>query len=315
MQIFLLLFMLPVGLPLLALGLEHWRWIRQRRQAKVEIPGVEGAQIHVCRRHLEKAPVVFVLETGLARVPAQMDWLLRLGDEGYGVLLYDRPGTGWSDPCTDSDVEANSQILNGVLDRLGVRVPVIMVGYSVGALYARTFAACFPERVRAMALLDPVLPGDQGAGGGRWGRILGRYERHLRLKAWGARLGLLRRPFTRGADRQDPALLSGHHWSGAAAEARRLPRAREKVARIPLTASLPLQVISASLPAEPWRREWNGMHASLAVAAGGHHLICTDADHTSLVDDTRHQERILQALKDLAERAGQDTVSETGELH
>ncbi|TVR37718.1 MAG: alpha/beta hydrolase [Nitriliruptor sp.] len=57
-----------------------------------------------------------------------------------------------------SSVEAGSVAadLHEGLDVLGVEGPVVLVGHSLGAGYARVFAAAYPDRVAGLVLLDPV---------------------------------------------------------------------------------------------------------------------------------------------------------------
>ena len=73
------------------------------------------------------------------------------------ICTYDPSGTAWSDPfpgsqtptCTDRVAE-----LHEVLHRASISAPVILVGYSIGGLYARLYAARYPEDVAGMVLVD-----------------------------------------------------------------------------------------------------------------------------------------------------------------
>jgi pimeloyl-ACP methyl ester carboxylesterase len=71
-------------------------------------------------------------------------------------VLYDRGGTGWSDPVdlprTPTRVVTELRDLLGVA---GVGAPYILVGHSLGAFYARRFAQLFPGEVAGLVLLDP----------------------------------------------------------------------------------------------------------------------------------------------------------------
>jgi pimeloyl-ACP methyl ester carboxylesterase len=95
------------------------------------------------------APVVVLPGAGLVG----LDFLsIATGD----TVLYDRAGTGWSSPvplprpAADVAVELRDSLLAA-----GVPGPWILVGHSMGALYARRFAQLFPSSVRGMLLLDP----------------------------------------------------------------------------------------------------------------------------------------------------------------
>jgi pimeloyl-ACP methyl ester carboxylesterase len=91
------------------------------------------------------APVVVLPGAGLVGLDF---WPIATGD----TVLYDRGGTGWS-----ADVPLPRSAA-AVATELKEALPPgrwILVGHSMGAVYARRFAQLFPESVRALLLLDP----------------------------------------------------------------------------------------------------------------------------------------------------------------
>ncbi len=72
-------------------------------------------------------------------------------------VVYDRGGTGWSDPVplprTATEVVNE---LRGVLRAASVPAPYLFVGHSLGGLYARRFAQLWPTEVSGLLLLDPA---------------------------------------------------------------------------------------------------------------------------------------------------------------
>jgi pimeloyl-ACP methyl ester carboxylesterase len=72
-------------------------------------------------------------------------------------VLYDRAGTGWSDnvelPRNSTEVAAE---LRSLLRAAGVPAPYLLVGHSLGGIYARRYAQCFPDEVAGLLLLDPA---------------------------------------------------------------------------------------------------------------------------------------------------------------
>jgi pimeloyl-ACP methyl ester carboxylesterase len=72
-------------------------------------------------------------------------------------ILYDRAGTGWSEavslPRTSRQV---TDELRELLAIAGVPQRYILVGHSLGGLYARHYAQRFPDEVAALLLLDPA---------------------------------------------------------------------------------------------------------------------------------------------------------------
>ncbi|MDE3196932.1 MAG: alpha/beta fold hydrolase, partial [Acidobacteriota bacterium] len=73
------------------------------------------------------------------------------------ICTYDPSGTAWSDPvpaqrtptCSDRVTE-----LHEVLYRASVSRPVVLVGFSIGGLYARLYAARYPDEVAGMVIVD-----------------------------------------------------------------------------------------------------------------------------------------------------------------
>jgi pimeloyl-ACP methyl ester carboxylesterase len=72
-------------------------------------------------------------------------------------VIYDRAGTGWSDSVEvpRALVEVTDE-LRGLLRVAEVPPPYVMVGHSLGGLYARHYAQRFPHEVSGMVLLDPA---------------------------------------------------------------------------------------------------------------------------------------------------------------
>jgi pimeloyl-ACP methyl ester carboxylesterase len=74
------------------------------------------------------------------------------------VCSYDRAGYYFSDPgpaprTADADVDD----LHRLLEAASLRMPMIIVGHSLGGLLARLYAATYPTDIVGMVLLDPVL--------------------------------------------------------------------------------------------------------------------------------------------------------------
>jgi pimeloyl-ACP methyl ester carboxylesterase len=75
---------------------------------------------------------------------------------GFRVLRYDLYGRGFSDrPHVHYNAELYDRQLADLLTALHLQTPADLVGSSMGGPIAVTFAARHPEKVRALALLDP----------------------------------------------------------------------------------------------------------------------------------------------------------------
>lgn len=76
--------------------------------------------------------------------------------EATGSIVYDRGGTGWSDQVTlPRTARAVTDELLGLLKSVGSD-RVLLVGHSLGGLYARHYATRFPDTVAGLVLLDPA---------------------------------------------------------------------------------------------------------------------------------------------------------------
>ena len=86
------------------------------------------------------------------------------------ICTYDPSGTAWSDPfpsktpgraqtCAERAGEIHNMLANAP-----VAGPYVLVGYSIGGLYARLYAATYPKDVGAMVLVDHAFLEPGGAG-------------------------------------------------------------------------------------------------------------------------------------------------------
>jgi pimeloyl-ACP methyl ester carboxylesterase len=77
---------------------------------------------------------------------------------GVRLLAFSRPGYGGSTP-TDSTLATVAHDAAALLDVWGIE-RVAVVGMSVGAMYAAAFAATYPDRTNALALVSAPAPGE-----------------------------------------------------------------------------------------------------------------------------------------------------------
>jgi pimeloyl-ACP methyl ester carboxylesterase len=85
------------------------------------------------------------------------------------TCAYDRAGYGFSDEAQRaSDADNTVKDLALLLDKAPIDGPVVLVGHSLGGLYASHFTNLHPGRVAGLVLMDPSQPGDGRAYGSLW---------------------------------------------------------------------------------------------------------------------------------------------------
>ncbi len=116
---------------------------------------VGGRRLFVLREGEAAPTVVFLSGAGAVG----LDYLnLHQGVAPFATaLLYDRAGTGFSERATlprmpDQVIDELRELLR-VAELAG---PCILVGHSLGGLYARRYAQRFPDDVAGLVLLDPA---------------------------------------------------------------------------------------------------------------------------------------------------------------
>ena len=73
------------------------------------------------------------------------------------VCSYDRAGYGFSDPSTrPSDAKNAAADLDQLIIKGPLNTPIVLVGHSVGGLYAELYAAKHRSRVAGVVLVDPT---------------------------------------------------------------------------------------------------------------------------------------------------------------
>jgi pimeloyl-ACP methyl ester carboxylesterase len=76
------------------------------------------------------------------------------------ACFYDRAGYGDSDPSSRAMTAGNvTHDLYWLLKKAGVQTPFVLVGHSLGGLYATLYANRFPSQVAGLVLIDPAFAG------------------------------------------------------------------------------------------------------------------------------------------------------------
>lgn len=79
------------------------------------------------------------------------------------VLAYNRPGIGGSSkPTQPQSGVVVVETLRSLLRAVGLQPPYVLVGHSLGGLFANLFARMYPQEVSSVVLLEATAPEDIG---------------------------------------------------------------------------------------------------------------------------------------------------------
>ncbi|WP_274425182.1 alpha/beta fold hydrolase [Chelativorans sp. YIM 93263] len=131
--------------------------IRSRKTERENPPAgkfikVEGIRMHYVERG--RGPAVVLLH-GNSSLGADflISELVLVAEEKYRLIVFDRPGYGYSDRPRGADrtPERQAHLIHAALRRIGVREAVVL-GHSWGALVAMAMALNYPRFVRGLVL-------------------------------------------------------------------------------------------------------------------------------------------------------------------
>ncbi len=119
---------------------------------------VRAAGVDVLRRAGSRSETPVVLLHGVGSNASSFAPLMEALDPVFDVYAWDAPGYGASQPLAIESPHPSdyADALADMLDALELG-RVVLVGHSLGSLFAGSFAAVRPARVAALALLSPAL--------------------------------------------------------------------------------------------------------------------------------------------------------------
>ena len=124
-----------------------------------QLVDVGGFKLHV-KCDGTGAPTV-ILDAALGGSSISWAWVQPEIARTNRTCSYDRAGYGWSEagpfPRTAGRM---ADELHTLLERIGVRPPLVLVGHSFGGLIMRIYAARYRADVAGMVLVDPAHPED-----------------------------------------------------------------------------------------------------------------------------------------------------------
>lgn len=173
-----------LALLLLLMALTQWRAARNEARAEAAYPPegefleIDGQRIHYVMAGSGPDLVLIHGASGNTR-----EFTFRMRDalsDRYCVIIFDRPGLGYSDPLDGSDAALRDQalLLQRAAARLGADRPLVL-GQSYGGAVALAWAVHAPETVAGLTLVS--------AASNPWSTGLGTYYTVL-SSWWGQRL-------------------------------------------------------------------------------------------------------------------------------
>lgn len=130
-------------------------------QVRKTLPGdfvkLADGYTHYEWRGPKDGPVVVLVHGGTQSSYIWDGVVDKIAEAGFRTLRYDNFGRGYSDrPALKYDADLYDRQLMGLLEALGVKGPVSLVGLSQGGGISVVFASKHPERVKKLVLLAPV---------------------------------------------------------------------------------------------------------------------------------------------------------------
>jgi len=106
----------------------------------------------------ENGQVVVLVHGGTAPSWVWDEQIQALSKAGFRVLSYDKYGRGYSDsPDVNYDQELYQKQLFELTDKLGLTEPFNLIGMSLGGGTVTNFTSRYPDRVRKLILISPVI--------------------------------------------------------------------------------------------------------------------------------------------------------------
>jgi pimeloyl-ACP methyl ester carboxylesterase len=153
---------LVVVLLVLALVGAIYQAIATQRDQRAHLPPGEMVDVGGHELHIncigQGSPTV-ILDASLGNMSAHWFWVQQAVAKTTCICAYDRTGMGWSESGPEPrDAEQFSGELHALLEGADIGGPYVLVGHSYGGLYARMYAARYPDEVAGVVLVDSSHP-------------------------------------------------------------------------------------------------------------------------------------------------------------
>ncbi len=249
------------------------------RRADRSVAIVDGARLSYVAAGDGSPVIVFLSGAGM-----DLDSWFRVRPEAARIsatFAYDRFGTGRSDPPPGEQSGATIvATLRAALDAAATRPPYILVGHSLGGLYANLFARIHADEVCGVVLVDAAASDDilNGPSPGGLARLIN--------AALGIVARLTRRVPSSELDSVDVTL--------------------RQIETAPPFPDIPLVVVTGGqrmplVPATAFRAHVDSQRELVALSPHGRHVIGRNSGHFPHLQEPQV---VIDAIRDVVERCG-----------
>jgi pimeloyl-ACP methyl ester carboxylesterase len=280
-----------------------------------QLVDVGGYRLHIyCIG--EGSPTV-ILDAAADMMSSDWAWIQPEIAKHTRVCSYDRAGMGWSDSGPQPrDAKQVTTELHSLLTNAGIAAPYIMVGHSAAGLYARMYAAEYPEEVAGMVLVDPGhpdmdtrIPALQAQNASDASLV--NTMRVLSYFGLPRLLGVGKNN-AQGLPPQQAAEVNvfvsrPQHWATILSLINATSATYDEVRATGSLENMPLVVISANTawftkgaPADDARNTLNDLQSEIAgLSTNSSHRIIDGATHGSLVHNQNDAQAVISAIEDV----------------
>jgi pimeloyl-ACP methyl ester carboxylesterase len=287
---------------------------RQRLPMIGRLVNVEGRRVHVIEMGADQPGPVVVLECGIGGATAASWGQIEPAVARFAhVIAYDRAGMGLSDPAPGSrDGIALTRELHLLLDTLGIRPPVVLVGHSYGGLLARVYTGRWPAQVAGLVLAESSHP-DQFGRAAVSRRRFTRAGHFLPVLPFAARTGMVRAVLAfiptsirtlppPARDRQLAFMAASRQWDTIVAELDAWDTTNVEMRAIDGDlGDRPLEVLTAGGSARAWGRWGSFQQQTARLSRRGHAEVVPGAQHATLIEDPRYAPAVVAAIRRVVE--------------
>ncbi len=144
---------------------EHRQLVEQEK-AQYPAPGLlvdiynDGRNLHVYKEGQGSKTLVFMSGLGTSSPVYDFKALYKKLSKDYRVVVVERAGYGWSD-ITESprDIDTVLEETRSALQLAGVNPPYVLFPHSMAGLEALYWANLYPDEIKTIIGLDPLVPG------------------------------------------------------------------------------------------------------------------------------------------------------------